>query len=424
MTDLSKKSVLCWDHGLFLSFALRMGAKGGFGKVYYHNATRSGRPSFNELSVGEGYEEITVVKNPWDVIDKVDVVAFPDVLDGDLQVYLRKLGYNVWGAGKGDELELYRMYWKKVVEALGLPVNDYEVVKGIPKLRDYLQENPDQYIKVSLLRGLMESRHHEEYWLSKNFIDRLEYKLGPLSDSMEFLVEEPVETKVEVAADHYFCGGGFPRYALNGIERKDMGYVGRVQEYDKMPEQIRLVDDALIPVLTRVGYANMFAVELRISKEGEPYPIDPCCRQSSPAGEAQLAMWTNFPQVVWHGAHGELIDPEFDEPFVAQAMIYSNGDEGDWSPVKLPKEVRPFVNLYFGLRKGNEDYAVPQHNGFDEIGSVIGKGNTLKEARELCQKRADMIKGDVSIKCDALEEAESQYEEMEKMGMDVEVADV
>ena len=427
-TDLSSKSILVQDNGLFLNFALRMAEPGGFGKVYYVNNWRRGRPSFNEIAVGKGYDGIEVLKHEWDVMDKVDVIAFPDVLDGDRQVYLRRHGYKVWGSGKGEELELYRVFWKKMVAAMGLPVNDYKVIKGISNLRRFLEENEDKFIKISFMRGLWESRQHEKYWISKTHIDRLEYQLGPLAETTEFLVEEPVETKLEVAADGMFVTnsegiGRFLSLSLNGVEIKDSGYVGVVQRTEDMAGPFQMVSDALQPVLQRYGYANLFACESRIDGDDQPYPIDPCCRVASPAGEAQLATWDNLPEIVYHGAHGQIVDPVARAPYVAQAMIFNKGDENEWCAVDVPSEVRDKVKLYYGMRRGKEDWIVPQMNPFDEIGSVVDIGQTAEEAIKKVTAIAKKLGGDISIKIEALADAAKAFDLMEQRGMSTEPAE-
>jgi hypothetical protein len=394
-------------------------AKNGFGKVYYNNLTRQGYPSFNSISVGKGYEGITVVKSMWDVIDEVDVTAFPDILDGSKQKWMRKQGYRVWGSGKADELEMYRLYWKQMVKALGLPVNPYVLVVGIMALREYLKDHTDRYVKISYMRGLMETYHHEEYWLSKPWIDEKEHKLGPLAEETEFIVEAPIKTDLEIGYDGLFVGR-YPKIGINGVEVKDAGYVGMVQNYDEMPSEILETTEALKPVLAKDDYANLFAIELRVQKDGTAIPIDPCCRQGSPSGEAQLATWSNMPEIVFAGAHGELVEPEREGDFVAQAMIYNKGEETDWCPVKVPNEIRGDVNLYYGLRKGDQDWAVPQHHAFDEVGSVVAVGDSAEEAIDRCKEKAEQIGGNVGIKTESLDEALKQFDMMKKRGMSVE----
>jgi len=419
--NLKSKSVLVLDHGLFLSFALKMAE--GFGRVLYYNDWRRGRPSFHEITVGKGYDGIEVVKDMFDVIDSVDIVACPDVLGGDMQKWLRGRGYKVWGSGKGEDIELYRIFSKEVIKSVGLPVGKYQVVAGVPALRELLQKVDDRYIKISFLRGLMESWHHETYWLSKPRLDELEFKLGPLAEDQEFIVENPIESDIEVGYDGLFVGR-FPKMAINGVEIKDCGYVGVVQEYAKMPKEITRTNNALAAVLAGYGYANFWSTEIRLAKDGTPYLIDPCCRQGSPSGESQLAIWGNLPEVVWAGAHGELVEPEPSAKYVAQAMIYNAGDEDHWSGISIPPEVRDSVNLYFGMRKGEEDYVVPQMNAFDEMGSVICTGDTADKAIEGCKEMADQLKGNITVKVESLEKALDEFESMADRKMNVEPAAV
>jgi len=424
--DLSSKSILVRDNGLFLSFAARMAQPGGFGTVYYANSWQRGRPSFHEITVGKGYEGIEVVhpQNPkapdvYSLIDKVDVIAYPDCYDGEEQRYLREHGKKVWGSGMGVELELYRLFAKKVLAAVGLDVGPYVVVEGVTKLRKYLETHEDRVIKVSFVRGLMETRKHKKYWLSKTFIDWLQWRLGPIAEEQKFIVEEKIDTKLELGGDHVFAGR-FPNIAINGLEIKDAAYVGIVQEYDEMPEEIRMVNDALEPVLKKMGVFNMFSHEDRIAEDGTVYPIDLTMRQGSPSGEAQLKTWENMPEMVYHGAHGEQVEPEPAASHVAQAMIFNNGDENDWCAVGVPKDLRNDVNLYFGMRKGSEDYVVPQQNPFDEVGSIVALGNTAEEAVKLCKKNAERLEGNIVVKCEALDEALEEIALMDKQGMNVE----
>lgn len=432
--NLSSKSILVVDGGgLFVSFARRMTQPGGFGKVWYSNMWHRGRPTFSELSVGKGYDGIEVVPNRdtdnefptslWSVIDKADVIAFPDCYDGDWQEYLRKQGKHVWGSGMGAELELNRFLAKQVMDEVGLPVGPYCIVKGMTELREYLRENADQVLKVSFLRGLMETRKHHKYWLSKTFLDGLEYRLGPLAEDQEFIVEQQIPTEIEVGGDHTFVHR-FPSLAINGVERKDAAYLGIVQDYDELPDEIRDLDEKIAPVLERNGYANFFSSEVRKAKNGKAYPIDLTCRCGSPSGEAQLAAWDNMPEVVWAGAHGEFLEPEPVKPCVAQLMIFNKGEESEWAGIEVPAELDNAVNLYFGMRRGREQYVVPQQNPFDEMGSITMLGDTPEEAVELCKKASDKLQGNISVQTDELDNALKEFDLMRKKRMNVEPAAV
>lgn len=420
MTDLSSKSVLVVDRGIFLAFALRLSrGENSFGRVLYFNDWQNQRPSFHELPVGTGYSEIEVVDDFWKRVDDADVVAFPDCYDGSLQKYLRAQGHAVWGSGTGGDLEIYRYYWKQIVQAVGLETNPFIMVKGMVKLREHLEAHDERYVKISRMRGLMETWHHVNYETSRPKLDKLQHQLGPLADETEFIIEEKVESDIEIAGDTYFVGG-FPDVALSGVERKDAAYLGIVQPYKNLPKQVQMVNKALAPVLKMADYANFFACELRLKKDGTPIPIDPACRMASPAGEAQLHSWTNFPEIVYGGAHGELVQPEYDKPFVAQAMLFNKDDEREWCAIQVSDEYAEAVHLYFGMKRGHEQFIVPQPAPFDEIGSVTATGDTMEQAIEAVKEIAESIKGDVTARVEAFDDAIGEFELMEKKGMDIE----
>ena len=105
-TRLSKKTIACIDNGLFLSVARILGES--FGKVYYVTSDQSAFPNPNVGRIGVGYPEIEVCNDLFDVIDKVDMLAYFDVNRGPEQSYFRKQGMPVWGSGPAEDLELDR----------------------------------------------------------------------------------------------------------------------------------------------------------------------------------------------------------------------------------------------------------------------------------------------------------------------------
>ena len=110
-TDLSTKSCLVYDHGLFVELAARLARD--FGRVYYYNPWQSNYPKESAALVGKDLDGVIVEnpldKNVFELISTVDIVIFPDVHDGGLQTYLRGQGVKVWGSGEGEILELDRL---------------------------------------------------------------------------------------------------------------------------------------------------------------------------------------------------------------------------------------------------------------------------------------------------------------------------
>ena len=118
MENSKDKKVCVYDNGLFVGMAGKLAES--FGKVYYYSPWKNAFPKSNARLVGQGFEMIERVNNFFDVVDLCDLFVFPDVYDGDLQLYLEKQGKRVWGSRKGEELELYRDEAKKHMEKLGI----------------------------------------------------------------------------------------------------------------------------------------------------------------------------------------------------------------------------------------------------------------------------------------------------------------
>ncbi|HUD74542.1 MAG TPA: hypothetical protein VMQ76_05670 [Terracidiphilus sp.] len=423
MNSYRDKSVLCVDHGLYISTALRLARD--FGKVGYHCAWKRGFPSFNEIDIGHNLDGITPEPNLFKVVDNYDLIVFPDILDGDLQVYLRKQGHRVYGSGMGEELELFRVYQKRMFKAVGLPVGPYRVVKGITALREYLKAHDDKVIKLSLLRGITETFKHRTYWESEARIDRLQHELGMRKERTEFVVEDEIKSKIEMGYDGPCVHGKFPAIAANGVEAKDAAYACIVQNYEDLPEEMREVNAALAHPLNLYGYSNFFSTEIRVAEDGTPYCIDITARKPSPAGETQEELWSNLAEMMWAGAAGDMVDPIPTAKYAVQSIIYSDWADENWQGVGFPEKFRNNVKLYYHTRENGHDYVIPQQTKMNEIGSIVTIGDDLKATIKENKAIAEQVTGDkIRVCTDRIGEVVKEFDEMEKQGMDLTPATV
>lgn len=417
--NLKDKSVLVCDKGLFVSWGLRLARE--FGEVFYHNtAWKQMSPRSNELLIGHGFDEITMVKNLWDIVSHVDLIFFPYIYDGDLQMELIRQGKRVWGCRRGDDLELYRPEAKEEMKRLGMPVSDYTVVTGISRLRQYIQKHPNVHIKISLTRGDGETLHAPTYDEVKDRFREMEHDLGDASEFVDFLVEKPIHPALEIGYDGFCINGEFPSHAINGVEVKDEGYLGVFLPYEALDDHVRLVNDRLKPYLKACGYSGLMSTEIRVGPDEQPYLIDFTARSGSPPGESMQEAIQNWGEIAWFGAEGVVVDPENDkdEKYCAQAVVYSDHADEGWRAVRMPEELRRWVKLFFHCRLGGMDYVIPQHAKFSEIGWVVGLGATVKEAIKNCQDHAAQISGyKLHVKTKALQDAVEEIEKGEKLGV-------
>ena len=228
MENLKDKIAVVADCGLFVELALTLAKS--FKKVYYFTPWNYGGfpDRFPELS-GVGFSEITSIdylfttndRNTDYNFDKVDIFIFPELYFSDIEIHLRSLGKRVWGSADGQWLELDRYDSKKIMTKSGMPVNKTIKVKGITKLKDYLKDHDDLYVKISHWRGLVESFKHDTYKLTEPLLTNLENELGAIKESTDFILEQPVDCIVETGIDTYIIDGQIPEKVLSGIELKD-----------------------------------------------------------------------------------------------------------------------------------------------------------------------------------------------------------
>lgn len=384
---LSDNTALVWDRGSFLPFAQALGGKGGFGQVLYFSEWRGFAPYSKDALIGRDMENVRRVDSFWDHLDDADVVVFPDVGDGDMQMYLRQIGKSVWGTGRAEMLELDRVNFKRYMEEIGLPVIPWNHVVGMDALENYMRDpsNDDSYIKSSFFRGDLETFHHEEWDLSKPWFLDTQMRLGPHAMELDTMTEKSVPA-IEPGYDGYNVDGVFPQNAIWGWEKKDSLYVGKAGMAADMPLIIRQTNAAIGPALGKLGCRGNYHSEVRLADDGTVYLNDPCCRCGSPPHEIMSIQIANWAEIVWAGAHGEVVEPEFTSQYGAQILLRSEYADEHFVSINIPEDLMGRVRLRRPTKYEDGYWHVPGSH-LDLIGSALGLGDTpdaaLKEAEEV-----------------------------------------
>ena len=410
------ESTICvYDRGLFISWA-ELFAK-TFKRVLLYSDWKEAFPVSKKFHVGDGLDNVEHIPNFWDRIDDIDIFFFPDIIDGDLQAYLRSQGKLVWGSGKGEELEMMRYEAKQLFKKVGLPVSKFERIIGMPALREYLKKNDDLYVKLSGLRGDAETFQHIRYELSEPRLDEIEYRIGPRKGDKEFIVEEAVEPAMELGYDGWTILGGFPERSLIGLEKKNVGYVGCVRPNEDIPEQLTLVNDKLSPIFKKYDYRGYWSSEVRI-KDDVGYLVDPTCRCPSPPGGLMQEIYSNWPDIIAGGAQGEIVQPKAIAKYGVIAMIGSEWAARNWQPIHFPAEIKQWVKLANYCVIDKTHYVIPQDALLTEIGQLVGLGSTLLEAIGKVKEYSGQIEGyDVSVNLEAIPDAVEEIREGEEHGV-------
>jgi hypothetical protein len=413
MANYRNRKVAVVDCGLFVEFAIALIPS--FGTVYYLNEWVSAFPKSNTLLVGVGIPGLVKVRSLWEIYDDVDLWIFPDVYHGPLQEFLVSQGKRVWGSRLAERLELDRDWSKQICRDLGIDIGPYQVVIGLDNLRTYLRENDDQFVKISFSRGDFETFHAPNYRNIQPRLDELEWLLGAKKFITNFIVEAAIHDAVETGYDGFTIDGEYSRQAFFGLEIKDLAYTIESVPYNLLPGPVRSVNDKLRPIFGETGYRGFFSSEIRVVGDSA-YLIDPCCRLGSPPGELLEIMVSNWPDVLWEGAEGVVVEPKVVQRFGAELLIHSQFADKNWQEIEFPRAMRDFVKLRNMCMIEGRYYVAPQQVGLPEIGAVVATGDTIEDAIKLVSERAEALSGyDVETYPASLAESLAAYEEVKKL---------
>lgn len=413
------KSVCLIDHGNMLEFAVKLTED--FGKVYFWSDWKGFLPDADSLQVGMGIPGVTRVEDFWTIVDDIDLFIFLDIYDADLQQHLRNIGKRVFGVGGAEKLELNRWDFVKWKDKVGLALPETMRVIGLEKLEEALHRkefDKSAFIKVSKVRGSMETFHHSDWDMTKLFLDELSHNLGARGAIQEFIIEAEIDAKVEIGSDIFTVDGKYPEVGCYGIELKDLGYLSRCDRYENFPTALKKVNDKLSPMFKENQSRGVFSTEVRVGQDRVPYFIDFCARAGSPTMESEMEMYSNWAEILWEGSQGIMVTPKPLHKYGAIVMMHSEWAMENWQPIGFPDKIRNNIKLRdFTIIKGKY-YVVPHVKGWNRIGSIVGFGNTWQAAVGQVKEVAGQIKAyKLDIALDAFEKLEEEISECKKVGI-------
>lgn len=413
--DFSNKTFLVYDHhGLFLPLAVRLTE--GVGRVLYHTP-QDRRDLINDAIIGHGIKGVEWCEDFWLQKKEIDCFVFPDLRHEGEQFELRIQGLPVWGAGAGMSLELKRLFFLDKLNELGLDVPPHELVTGWSNLLAYLKDKEDIWIKMSKWRGSWETFHWRSWKQDWHNLYVWAVRFGGVMEKLDFICFPKIETDLEIGADTYCVNGQWPSMMLHGIERKDEAYFSAVTKREDMPEQLLQIMDAFSPFLNQVGYACQWSMEDRVmTKEGKHFFIDATTRGGLPS-TASFLKAKNVPEVIWGGAHGELVEIDYGFKFSAECMVKIHGQQGAWDTIVLPDEVKENLMLADCCEVDGQTWFPADDGGgcIEEIGWLRATGDTPIEVAKEMNRLADLLpdgaNASVEELADVFREIESEHEQ-------------
>lgn len=399
------------DKGIFLPVARRLARE--YDKVYYWTPHEKAFPVVSDI-IGDGFPEIELVENIWEVKDKCDLFVFPDIGFAGLQQELISQGKAVWGARDADKLEVSRGKFLETLLETDLPLPKFQKIQGMTALRDFLRDKEDRYIKISKFRGDWETLHWRNWSQDESELDYRSVKLGPWKEAIVFYVFDPIDTEIEDGVDTYCVDGQWPKLVIHGMEAKDKAYIGTFQAFEDLPEEVRRVNNSFGPILGRYNYRSFFSTEVRITKDDESYFIDPTTRAGSPPSQVMCEMVANLGDIIWQGANGVLVEPEPFTKFGVQALLSVKGERHSWSAVEFDDEVERWVKCGFcSLVNGRMVFPPDHDSSGGDIGWLVGVGDNIEEALKHLKHNVKLLPDGVCCDTSGLTDLLGEIQEAE-----------
>ncbi len=288
------QTVLIHDRGVY-SYRAEEFAK-VFKKVMYFIPDAAAYPESTRDCIGTDLENVERVYDFDKALKKADWIYFPDCYDGDKQMALREYGYPVFGEGLAGKLEMDKEFFYEKLEEVGLEVPYTYIADNFDDALNYLEDKQDKWIKPadSFSRGDFETHHWVNKQQSRRWINEIRYRLGIRCDDLRLLVQDAIKNCVcEPGYDGFNVLGKFVDNPLIGYEDKDTAYIGRV--CPEVPKILGGVNNKMSAILKEMGCQGHWTTEVKITKAGIVYFLDPTLRTPEPPGALFDVVYENFP---------------------------------------------------------------------------------------------------------------------------------
>lgn len=412
--NLKNKTICVVDFGNQIAVAQRLAKD--FGRVIYcMPSVINGYKGHKAVDIGRNVPNIIRVEEYEGYKNEIDIFCFTDIHLGETQEQLRKEGYPVFGSGRFGNLESDRLGFKEMLKELGLPVNNYDVARGINELEDKLKQVDDKYIKSSL-RLDMETWKHQNYTLSKMELKEMKSDIGVYENQETYIIEEPIEAIGEIGYDGFCINGMFPTETLCGVEIKDAGYCGTFIKYKDLPKQVTESLDKMSPILRAGNYMGAISTEVRVDKNKVGYFTDVTMRFPEPPTSLMLEIYTNFSEIVWEVANGIVPNVQYKYKWGVELILKSESAKSKPIAIQFPEIYKDFIKIKNLVIDDDGTYYYSFNDvPMAEVGACIGLGNTLKEAIDMAKKISESIKGfDLKINVDSMEDAQKEIDDLRK----------
>ena len=382
-------NILCIDQaGIYVEQCSALWKKGDNLKFW---TSWEADQKFDYYSTGIGFGNMEKIKYAAEWYDWADLIFNPNVTGQDTIAYLRTIypKKSIFGSGMALKLEQDRWGLKKVLDSIGIKFSQSERIIGTDNLREYLKTNKDKYIKISTFRGDTESFYAKDAKSADLKIDEICAARGPFKNKVEFIVEETIDSDVEIGADLIFNGVDYLKPYLYGYEICKGFYLGRVSE--ELPYLLKDVMDRLKPVLQKLDYRSCISTEIKCVNKKTSYFLDITCRLPNPLCAIYNEYIKNWTDVVYKTGLKQDVRLDIKHKYVGAFFLNSHHGDKHYIKIDIEEKDRDHIKFVSVAKNDGSYYSV---KGTEKICVIIAGGQTVQEVIDTIKKYADKVNAD------------------------------
>lgn len=382
-------NILCLDpSGLYPEVCNALWKKGDTIKYY---TSFEADLKFDWFAIGLGFEHLEKIKFPADYYEWSELIFAPDVVGQDTVSFLKKIypKKSVWGSGDFSKAELNRWGLKKILKDIDIKFARSERIIGVDKLKDYFILNKDKFIKISTFRNDIESFYAKDGNSIDLKLDEISASYGPFKNKTEFIVEDCIESDVEIGADLISYGDDYQRPFLYGYECGKKFYFSRCSE--ELPKLLKDVMDKFKPLLKKLDYRGGISTEIKVTDKNTSYFLDLTARLANPLCVLYGEHIKNWREVVYNTGLGKECRLDIRHKYLGCFFLNSYHGINHWIKIDVDKKDREFIKFVVVGENDGQFYSI---KGTEKIAVVIAGGNTIQEVIDILKKYSERVNAD------------------------------
>lgn len=346
---------------------------------------------FDWFSIGLGFEHLNKVKYAAEWYSWADAYFAPDVTGQDEIAFLKTIYPNksFFGCGLAHKLEQDRWGLKKVLRDIDIKSARSERIIGVDALRAYFIKNTDKFVKVSTFRGDIESFYAKDGDSIDLKMDEIAQARGPFKNKCEFIIEDTIDSDVEIGADLIFNGNDYLKPYIYGYECAKGLYMGRVSE--TLPKLLMDGMEKLKPVLKKLDYRSCISTEIKCVSKTESYFLDITCRLPNPLCALYNEYITNWREVVIKTGLKQDVRLDIKHKYVGAFFLNSHHGLNHYIKIDVDKKDRDHIKFVVVGENDGKFYSI---KGTEKVAVIIAGGQTVQEVIDTIKKYASKVNAD------------------------------